>query len=356
MMWAPDNPRMMVWCCVCAALAAVAFRCRDVQYADGGPIEPSLFVSENITFARILPGRLFDVFIVGENGLGLRNLTDHPANDLNPQWSPDGTLLAFESTREGVPNIFIIPAIGGAARNVSHIERGARECSWFPDSRRIAFQGETLYGNDIYVVNLSDSSIQNLTQGLGINLYPRCSPDGQKIAFASDRDSIWGLYVAPVNGGNPQRLTEISGFDQTFTLTWSPESGRLLYNLSMNATRDVFVINVDGTQKQNLTNHAADDVGGDWSPDGSTIVFQSNRSGKDAIYRMDATGGNAARISAGMDDTAPLFSPNGSWVMFLSARRGAYEIWVVSPGGFQEEVVTPSQISDRTPRWKPSVR
>jgi len=102
-----------------------------------------------------------------------------------------------------------------------------------------------------------------------------------------------------------------------------------------------------------LTNHPADDVGGDWSPDGRYIVFQSNRSGTDAIYRMDADGKNVQKISSGLNDTYAQYSPSGTSVLFLTARRGAYEIWVVSPGGFDERLVTPTQISDRTPRWKP---
>lgn len=126
-----------------------------------------------------------------------------------------------------------------------------------------------------------------------------------------------------------------------------------LKRLNTTGTRDLFTIQADGSGLRNLTRHPADDVGGDWSPDGRSIVFQSNRTGKFAIYRMDADGGNVAKITLGADKINPSYSPDGSRVIFLSVRNGAFEIWTVDPGGFEERRVTPTEISDRTPRWKP---
>src|SRR3972149_4662487 len=118
---------------------------------------------QNIAFGRLVPGRLFDIFLVSETGDDLVNLTNHPASDLNPVWSPDGLSLAFESNRDGTTNIYTMTATGENVRNVSSVERRATEPNWSPDGRTIAFQGETVSSIDIYTVNLADLSRRNLT-------------------------------------------------------------------------------------------------------------------------------------------------------------------------------------------------
>jgi Tol biopolymer transport system component len=311
---------------------------------------------QNIAFGRLVPGRLFDIFLVSETGDDLVNLTNHPASDVNPVWSPDGLSLAFESNRDGATNIYTMTAAGENVRNISAIERRATEPDWSPDGRSITFQGETVSSIDIYVVNLADLSRRNLTNSDGLNYYPRYSPDGTRIAFLSDRTGRLALHVMNADGSDQKWITEISGVDASFTLKWSPDSRIILYSFSFGGLRDLFRINADGSGRINLTNHPSDDVLGDWSPDGKEIIFQSNRIGVFWIYRMNADGGNLVRITSGNDESDASYSPTGGRVLFLSSRRGAFELWIVDLAGLVEGLVTPTFASDRTPRWRPTRR
>ena len=349
--WAGRSILAVVTACCLAA-------CRDAT----GPVltddrDPTAANERpNIAFARYASGRLFDIFIVSENGFDLTNLTDHAASDLNPVWSPDGTQIAFESNRGGPTNVYAMMADGKNVRNVSNMERQAADPTWSPDGAYIVFQGETVSSVDVYRVSLNDLTKQNLTGGQGVNFLPRYSPDGRFIAFVSSRGDRYGLYIMHADGNNQRRLTDISGLDVSTALAWSLDGTELLYNSTVNGARDVLAMGVASGRIRNLTNHPADDFGGDWSLDGKEVVFQSNREGISRLYQINADGSNLQRITSGNDEWFPSYSPTSKRVLFLTSRRGAFEIWIVDLAGLVENLVTPTQASDRTPRWRPARR
>ncbi len=123
----------------------------------------------------------------------------------------------------------------------------------------------------IYTMNPDGSDVTQLTFGQGEE--PQCwSPDGSKIAFICEDStaSTAGapLYIMDADGTNMYSLKAYAEL-----MSWSPDGSRLVFSLN----QDIFVINVDGSNKQRLPNDAARDYDPDWSPDGSKIVFVSNR-------------------------------------------------------------------------------
>jgi TolB protein len=142
--------------------------------------------------------------ISADDGRVLARLTNNGAIDSSPTISPDGSQIAFVSNRQGSPQIFIMPASGGAAKRVTFQGRYNQTPRWSPrpDKPQIAFTGRDERGVfDIFVLDVKTGKIDRVTQGKGSNLDPTWSPDGRLIAYSSSRG---GLFV-----NNPETRHEV---------------------------------------------------------------------------------------------------------------------------------------------------
>jgi len=98
------------------------------------------------------------------DGSNLVRLTDHPADDTNPAWSPDGSRIAFESTREGYAEIMVVSVAGGLPINLSNAPFSSEHGpTWSPDGGRLAYYSDADGEWDIYVMASDGSNITKLT-------------------------------------------------------------------------------------------------------------------------------------------------------------------------------------------------
>lgn len=147
------------------------------------------------------------------------------------------------------------------------------------------------------------------------------SPDGQQIAFSSDRDGIMQIWVMNFDGGDPVNLTpESAHFGQA---AWSPDGSRIAYvrcvspapcNYDETAGTednwDIWVINADGSNPTQLTNYTTSEVAPAWSPDGTRIAYVAYRDGNAEIYVMNADGSGQVNVSNHpAEDYGPAWRP-----------------------------------------------
>ena len=157
-----------------------------------------------------------------------------------------------------------------------------------------------------------------------------------RIAFTSDRDGNAEIYVMDDDGGNPRNLTNHP--DTDWNPSWSPDGKRIAFvsdrdghvNIRGWPTYEIYVMDADGGNQLNLTNDANDDGSPSWSPDGKRIVFSSDRDNdRDhniEIYAMDADGGNLQRLTNNLtEDQYPSWSPDGKRIAFSARREGHVE-------------------------------
>ena len=116
-----------------------------------------------------------------------------------------------------------------------------------------------------------------------------------QIAFQSDRDRNYEIYVMDDDGKNPRNLTNQP--DTDLAPSWSPDGTRIAFVSDRDRNDEIYVMDADGGNQQNLTNDPNFDVSPAWSPDGKRIVFSSDRDGNWEIYVMDADGGNPQRLT-----------------------------------------------------------
>ncbi len=173
--------------------------------------------------------------------------------------------------------------------------------------------------------NGTDEDNVNLTQGVGERVYdvaPSRSPDAMWIAFASNRDGNWEIYVGKADGSEQRRVTyTVNAID--VDPVWSPQGDYIAYESARDGNWELYMVDVASGAEFRLTDNPANDINPFWSPDGSKIVFQSDRDGLWQIYELNIATGEERRLSDGTgDDHDPAYSFDGTQIAFRSYRDG----------------------------------
>jgi Tol biopolymer transport system component len=133
------------------------------------------------------------------------------------------------------------------------------------------------------------------------------------------------------------------------------ETGSLTGKITYSYEGDVYTMNPDSSDIQQLTTHPEADFDPAWSPDGTQIAFRSHRDGNEEVYVMNADGSNQTNISnAPGGDYSPAWSPDGNWIAFMSDRNGGNpNVWVMEPDGSNARQVTAIPGISEYPTWSP---
>ncbi len=225
------------------------------------------------------------IYIMDANGDNPHPLTQE-VNDSLPKWSPDGKQIVFASDRTGTLDIYVMNADGSNQRNLTNTTSRNRWPIWSPDGQTIYFQSNRSGSIQIYSMKVDGSNLQQLTTNNGgaSNYRPMPSPDGTKIAFASDRNkngtnpdgsTTLEVYVMNIDGSNQERLSNYQYED--IPLAWSPDSKQILY---FSDPARLMVMNADGTDVRRIplfpetrASGIASWVGGDGSGDSDSLTI-----------------------------------------------------------------------------------
>ena len=263
-----------------------------------------------------------------------RRLTSTVADDSKPAVSPDGRTVAFVSTRDGVPAIYLLALDRRDEPPLRVRTKGSAGApAWSPDGARLAFVCQRDGQADICVVGRDGSDerlvvaspsgstdrAQRLTDATAAGKDPAWSPDGTRIAFASNRDGKHELYVMRSDGGELERLTKNDDNDER--PSWSPDGMKLAFMREHAGVTDIYTIDVATRREQLLTPEPGSDSEPAWSPDGTRIAFISARTGDFEIYVMQADGSHQVAVTGDpARDADPAWSPDSRQIVFASNR------------------------------------
>ena len=147
----------------------------------------------------------------------------------------------------------------------------------------------------------------------------RFSPDGQQVAFTSDRSGNQQLWVANLDGSALRSVTELQ--DATVSLgSWSPDGRWLAFDATMGDKTQIYVVPVGGGPLKRVTDGTATEIDPEWSRDGRWIYYASDESGQSAIWKVAARGGARTQLSPELG-FEPRESPDGRSIYFIDRRR-----------------------------------
>lgn len=293
-------------------------------------------------------------------------LTNDPAEEISPVWSPDGLSIAFMRFTTSGAGIYLVPALGGPERELltgfwsdwTTIPSG--RLAWSPDGQSIVFAGTTKAAQTnlhLYQLSLNGLKQQQLTATDEDDRCPAFSPDGQTIAFIRGWDEI---YLLPVNGGTARRLT----FDskRIYGLAWTPDGQEIIFSSARSGGATLWKIAVAGGTPEALQ------PGGE-QVSNLAVSHQRNRLAYTQTVRdlnlwqlaLPQPGSPTQKPPAPVlfnastrQESQPQFSPDGKKVVFVSLRSGHWELWLCDEQGQQ-----PVQLTHlngpfvASPRWSP---
>jgi Tol biopolymer transport system component len=257
-----------------------------------------------------------------------RKLTSGVANANFPVWTPDGTEIVFCSHVWHDATMWRIRADGsGKATPLSLGGRGA----YFP---AIAPRGNRLvYAKHIWNTNIWRVQMQGAAKAAGpakpfiqsklLDLGPAYSPDGKRIAFASDRSGSIQIWVCNSDGTNLRQLTSMNSTWGMIPV-WSPDGEWIAFWSDQEGNRQIYVINAQGGAPRRLTTHPANDQHPVWSHDGQWIFFNSDRTGEWKVWKVRRDGGDAVlteKPTLGQED------PDGRFLYFVKDTEGGPSLW-----------------------------
>ena len=289
--------------------------------------------------------------------------------DLWAMWSADGQTVYFMSDRSGAENIWKRPTAGGAAAQVTHFKDGRLLWPQISlDGKAITFERNfgvwtlDVASGDAKEVPISlrgvaagpETEHLTLTTGAGDLAL---SPDGKKIAFVMHGE----IFAASAkDGGEAIRVTTARVLDGQ--IVWAPDSRRIAYASDRDGPWHVYVYDFVTGKEQRLAGGSNTDIQPLFSPDGRSVAFL-----RDAreLHLFDLGANTDRTIAAGRFDRPPFlseepftFAPDGKWLAYLSSgERGFTNAWVVpSAGGESHEVSFTSNSNGGYIRWSPDAK
>ena len=235
----------------------------------------------------------------------------------NVEENSEAPLASGDSTATTLYSALEVVTVASTDRRVVYISPERFEApNWMPDGKTLLFNRN----GRLEKIPVTGGTPQALDTGIArrCNNDHLISPDGTQLGISDNsqqnRESL--VYIVPIGGGTPRRITENS---PSYLHGWSPDGKTLAFVGERNGDFDIYTIPAGGGAEVRLTTAKGLDDGPEYTRDGKYIYFNSERTGHMQIWRMRADGSEQEQVTFGEEnDWFPHISPNGEWMVFLT--------------------------------------
>jgi Tol biopolymer transport system component len=260
-------------------------------------------------------------------------LTYDPAEHSQPALSPDGQTVVCIRDWSDQPDIVSLPVGGGQSSNLTQTPSAREDTPVFsPDGSTIAFASDRDGNWSIYLMDTDGTNVRPALSGYAgtDEVHPSFTSDGLGLVFSSNRaDGNWDIYTAPVGSSEWTRLTTHPAADRFPNL--SADGRTIAFRSERDGNSEIYLMDADGSNLRRLTDHPAFDGYPSMIPDGSGVVFVSNRSGKWNVYVTNLAGEGVTALEQREDWQMqfPRLSSDGRWLVYAGGRTGGtFDIYI----------------------------
>jgi len=253
------------------------------------------------------------VWLMDYDGADQRPITRDSYMDYRPRYGPDGTALSFLTRRtEKAPSVI---AVHDQAEPLSRGPEEVSSFSWSPDGSRIAFSStrDDAGNSDIYVMHRDSGDVRRWTDHPSYDGWPTWSPSGEEIAFMSDRTGSPQIFITDEGGSNVRQLPSLGTVNAE--PAWSPSKlhPEIAYKSGIaGGELDIVIFDLATREERQLTSGSGMNESPDWSHDGRHIVFSSTRHGDPQIFIINRNGANERQLTFEGSNTTPSWSRHGA--------------------------------------------
>jgi eukaryotic-like serine/threonine-protein kinase len=261
--------------------------------------------------------------------------------DQSPRVSPNGKYVAFlRGQQPGKFDIFVQNSENNKVQRMTQIDKWIDGFSWGNDSRSILFASNLDGTSALWKAGFSNEKLKKVTSGIDIN-NPYLSVQGNRLVYA---ETIVNTNIWKIDLRNPDRETLLIGSSNlNFNPDISPDGTKILFTSNRTGTYNIWMCDINGENQSQLTffeDKTTPSEGATWSPSGSKILIGFN-----IYYIMDATGGTPAEISNNMgftswnkDGSGYYGSPSRQWNIYSLTKNGKIQQQITHEGGLMPHV------------------
>lgn len=304
------------------------------DYTEGYPhFNPN---GKGIVFSSNRDGN-YEIYTMDNDGTNVTRWTNNEFRDDAPRWHRAGDKFGFHSNRDEHYNIYSVDVSTGQTEQLTEASEDERYVDWSPDGDSIVFSRQVGPNQEELFVYSEDQGVRQLTESGG--------------------KKVFGKWIDPSTSETNSNILSKEFSAKDISSSFWKEYGSQVFTSNQSGNYEIYIMNLDGSVSDRLTDSGSSEIQPSLSPDGKSIAFTSDNNGYWDIYKIDLS--NMVPINLTPNGSTyevsgkPSWSPDGSKIAYWEYSNGTSDIFVMDRDGSNKKKLTSSIGGNFNPSWQP---